>query len=69
MKIVAIIPKEIVILNEFTVENIKSLIFCLEHCSVEYDQKDETKQKQVDYFTDVFYKTLLELEKRLENVS
>ena len=69
MKVIDIIPKEIAILTEFKVPDIEALIFCLERSSVSIDTTDPEQVKKMQYFTEDFFKILVELQKRLENVS
>ena len=68
MKVIDVIPKDIVILNEFSVSEITSLLFCLEHCTIEYDTANDEEKKHADYFTNKFYKVLLAIEERIKNV-
>lgn len=67
MKVVDIIPRNIVILNEFSVGEIKSLLFCLERCTIECDINNEEEKKHAAYFTDTFYKALLAIKERVDN--
>ena len=69
MKVIDIIPKDIAILCEFTPKHVDAITFCLERSSVSIDTKDPEQVEKMRYFTDDFYKIVLELQKRLENVS
>ena len=64
MKIIDIVPKQIVVRTELTIEQINSLVFCLEHSTVDYNSDDKEEAKHVNYYTAIFYKSLLELQKR-----
>ena len=69
MKVIDIIPKDIAILCEFNPKNIEAVAFCLERSSVSIDTKDPEQVEKMRYFTEDFYKILIELQKRLANVS
>ncbi len=62
-----ILPREIAIITEFSVEEIDNLIFCLDHCSIAYDSRNTEEVKKVDYVVSDFYKVLLELREKITN--
>lgn len=62
-------PREIAILCEYTIEEIDNLLFCLDHCIVNYDTTKEQEKNKVDYFTTIFYETLVAIRERIENVT
>lgn len=62
-------PREIAILCEYKINEIDSLIFCLDNCVINYDSENENEKEKVDYVVNTFYKTLVELRKRIENVT
>jgi len=62
MKIVDIVPKDISVLMEFSVSNIDSILFCLNHCEITINETVEVEVAHMTYFKDVFYKTLSNLQ-------
>ena len=69
MKILDIIPKDISIITEFSIQNIEALLFCMEKCQLTYDLQDEDQVDKVAYFTHEFHQTLCDLEEKLKDAS
>jgi hypothetical protein len=67
MRIIDVVPKDISVITEFSVQEIQDILFCMEHCVVEIDKKDVAASKSVEYFSTNFYDTLQKLNKRLQN--
>ena len=65
MRIVDIIPKDISILIDLSPVEINDILFCLDNCVINYSSDEEEEQRKVTYFTDVFYKNLLDLKEKL----
>ena len=69
MRVLDIVPKEIVILTELSIAEIHSLIFCLERCEVKYDTSNSEETQHFKYFVEHFYKDLLAIKEKVANVS
>lgn len=64
-----ILPREIAIIAEFKIKEIDSLLFCLDHCVINYDSEKQEEVEKVNYVVSDFYKVLQELKERIDNVT
>ncbi|MCK5862445.1 MAG: hypothetical protein KAH38_08160 [Candidatus Hydrogenedentes bacterium] len=69
MKVVDIIPKNISIITEFTLEEIESILFCLQHSTVVFEDTVPEEAAHVDYFTNTFFNILQDLHTRVADES
>jgi len=69
MRVVDIIPKDITILTEFSVEEVQSLLFCMDRTEVTIDHDSPEEVQKMKYFTEIFYKTLVNLEEKVRDVN
>ncbi len=70
MKIIDVVPKDIVVLAELSLSQIDSILFCLDRTTIEYDTTDSDAVAHVDYVVGALYQTLVALkEGRLANGS
>jgi len=67
MKVVDIIPKDIAILVELSVENVDALLYGFDHCQIIQDET--TDVAKIEYFTKTFFKVLCDLEEKLKDAS
>lgn len=71
MQLVEVQSRDIYMLLEFSIEEIKQITLCCDHIQINFDGKDKKETKAADYFVKTFYpqlKTIItEIEKQYDS--
>lgn len=66
MKILGVVPKQITVGMEFTLEEVRDLKIALDHATFNLDLKVQAHQKADNFIQDNLYPTICDLLKELE---